>query len=303
MVEKEFQREEPMIEKLPAIPWSKSPHPFVKWAGGKGQLLRRLEKYFPAQFSTYYEPFLGGGAVFFHLIEIRPRFTAVLSDINEELITTYRVIKDHVEDLIKELENHKLNYKRAPEKYYYEVRRQEPLDDIKKAARLIFLNKTCYNGLYRVNKKGKFNVPFGKYENPRICDKENLRRVSQVLNWVNANILKADYQEAVKDAKEGDFIYFDPPYQPVSATANFTGYTHAGFSIEDQKTLGKLFRELDERGCKILLSNSDTIEVWEIYQRFNIEKVQVLRAINCKGNQRRGHTELIIYSKLQDLCT
>jgi DNA adenine methylase len=286
------------LGKLQVVPWSASPHPFLKWAGGKGQLLKRLGKYFPDSFSTYYEPFLGGGAVFFHLVQMRPKFTAVLSDVNEELITTYRVIKDNVEGLIEELEKHKIQYKQEPEKYYYQVRREEPADDVRKAARLIFLNKTCYNGLYRVNKKGKFNVPFGRYKNPKICDKENLRRVNQVLNWVNATILTADYREATADAKKGDFIYFDPPYQPISATANFTSYTHSGFSFEDQKALGQLFLKLNKRGCKILLSNSDTEKVWEIYQGFSIEKVPALRAINCKGNQRKGHTELIIHNRL-----
>jgi len=266
----------------------------VKWAGGKSQLLKSLEKHFPKTFKTYYEPFLGGGAVFFYLVQRRPRFNAVLSDINKELITAYRVIKEQVEDLILQLENHKAEYKPDPKKYYYQVRACEPSDDVERTARLIFLNKTCYNGLYRVNKQGKFNVPFGRYKNPKICDKENLRTVSQVLRWSNAKLLATDFQEATKDAEMGDFIYLDPPYQPVSSTANFTSYTHSGFSKEEQERLGRWFRELDRRECQVLLSNSDTQEVRDIYDGYNIQTVRASRAISCKGDRRTGHTELII---------
>lgn len=294
MSKKTVQHEGQVMEKLPVLPWSRPPRPFVKWAGGKSQLLKRLERHFPKNFWTYYEPFLGGGAVFFHLVERHPRFNVVLSDINKELITAYRVVKERVEDLVRKLGNYKAKYKLAPEKYYYEVRSQEPSGDVEKVARLIFLNKTCYNGLYRVNKEGKFNVPFGRYKNPKICDKENLRRVSQALRWSNAKLLAVDYQEATKIAREGDFIYFDPPYQPVSSTANFTSYTRSGFSIEDQEQLGRWFQELDKRGCQILLSNSDTREVLDIYDGYYIERVQALRAISCKGNRRKGHTELVI---------
>jgi DNA adenine methylase len=294
MSEKVVQQNDQVIERLPIVPWRRSPRPFVKWAGGKGQLLPTLEQYFPTHFSTYYEPFLGGGAVFFYIVERRPRFTAILSDINEELITAYHVVKEKVEQLIKLLENHKAQYKLAPEKYYYKVREQDPTDEVEKTARLIFLDKTCYNGLYRVNKEGKFNVPFGRYKDPKVAGKENLRIVSQVLNWTNAKILPKDYQEATKDARKGDFIYFDPPYQPVSSTASFTSYTNSGFSFEEQKRLGNWFTELDKRGCQILLSNSDTKEIWDIYEGYQIETVAAMRAISCKGDKRKGHTELII---------
>jgi DNA adenine methylase len=287
-----------MMEATQAVPWSRSPRPFVKWAGGKGQLLKRLEKYFPENFGTYYEPFLGGGAVFFHLVQRRKghRFNAVLSDINDELITTYGVIKNQVDDLINQLRSHILKYRANPKNYYYTIRASEPSVDVERAARLIFLNKTCYNGLYRVNSKGKFNVPFGKYKNPKILDEENLRSVSSVLCWSNAKLLATDFQKATKDAKNGDFIYFDPPYQPISSTANFTSYTETGFSGDEQERLAKLFRALHKRGCKVLLSNSDTPEIHTLYEGFNIEVVSALRAISCKGNQRKGHTELIISS-------
>lgn len=277
------------------VPWSSSPKPFVKWAGGKTRLLKSLEAYFPKTFMTYYEPFLGGSAVFFYLVERYPRFNAVLSDINEELITAYRVVKEDVEELIRQLKVHKKKYKPDPKEYYYHVRDElKPSNDVERTARLIFLNKTCYNGLYRVNKKGKFNVPLGRYKNPKICDRKNLLIVNKVLRWSNAKLLVADFQEATSDAKKGDFIYFDPPYKPVSSTANFTSYTRSGFSIEEQERLGSWFKELDRRGCKIVLSNSDTDEVRDIYDGYDIQTVQTLRAISCKGDGRRGHTELII---------
>ncbi len=286
---------------IQALPWNKEPRPFVKWAGGKGQLLERLGRHFPKDFGTYYEPFLGGGAVFFHLIHNHPKFDAVLSDTNAELITTYQVIKDQVDDLIELLKTHRANYRIAPEDYYYSVRATEPQGDIEKAARLIFLNKTCFNGLYRVNSKGKFNVPCGWFLDPSIFDEQNLQAVSAVLRWSNARLLVADYRQATKDAKAGDFIYFDPPYLPKSPTSSFTCYTAGGFTIADQKRLASWSIELSQRGCRILLSNSDTPEIHEIYKNHKIELVQVLRAINCKGDQRKGHTELIIRSPISPI--
>jgi len=260
-------------------------------------MLRNLEPHFPRHFSKYYEPFLGGGAVFFRLVEKYPPFDATLSDCNEELINAYEVVKTNVEQLIEILKIHKANYSRQAEKYYYKVRKQRAFGSVEMAARLIFLNKTCYNGLYRVNQKGDFNVPFGTYENPRILDEENLKKVSRILNRTNAKLLMADYQEATKDASKGDFIYFDPPYQPVSSTANFTSYTYSGFSLDEQKRLGAWFKELDGRGCTVLLSNSDTREVRHLYSGYNIETTSALRAISCKGNKRRGYTELIIFNQ------
>ena len=294
MFDQRTQSEDKTVEKLPSVPWVRSPRPFVKWAGGKGQLLQQLERYFPRCFPTYHEPFLGGGAVFFRLVEDRPRFNAVLSDINKELINAYAIVKSNVEDLIKQLRCHAARYKLAPKEYYYQVRSEEPLDNVERAARLIFLNRTCYNGLYRVNKMGEFNVPFGRYKNPTICDKENLLAVSHVLRWSNAKFLAVDYIEATKDAERGDFLYFDPPYQPVSVTANFTSYTDSGFSLNDQMQLGDRFKELSRRGCKALLSNSNTEEVRKIYHSYHLQKVEALRAISCKADTRKGHTELII---------
>lgn len=291
---KKVQKKNKTLEKLPTSPRTSSLRPFVKWAGGKGQLLQELEQHFPLGFSTYYEPFLGGGAVFFRLVERRPHFNAVLSDINGELINTYEVVKKRVEELVKQLGLHATRYKLAPKEHYYQVRDEEPLDDVGRATRLILLNRTCYNGLYRVNKMGKFNVPFGRYKNPTVCGKENLLAVSQVLRSSKAKLLVADYRKATKNAGKGDFIYFDPPYQPESATANFTSYTNSSFSFDDQMQLGEWFKELDGKGCQLLLSNSNTKEVREIYREYNIREVETLRAINCKANSRRGHTELII---------
>jgi DNA adenine methylase len=276
--------------------WTEKPQPFLKWAGGKSQMLRKLEEHFPRHFSKYYEPFLGGGAVFFHLVEKYPPFDAVLSDCNEELINAYEAVKTDVEHLVETLKIHEVDYVNRTKDYYYQIRKQRPSGSVEKAARLIFLNKTCYNGLYRVNQKSEFNVPFGRYENPRICDEENLKKVNRILNRTNAKLLTADYQNATNDASNGDFIYFDPPYQPVSSTANFTSYTHSGFSLDEQKRLGIWFKELDRRGCTVLLSNSDTTEVRDIHSEYNIETVPAVRAISCKGNKRKGHAELIIHN-------
>lgn len=278
---------------------SKGARPFVKWAGGKKQLLDSLELYFPKDFKTYYEPFLGGGAVFFYLVNTRPRFRAVLSDTNAELILTYNVIKTNVEDLIGKLLEHAKLYRVEPKEYFYKVRASEPENDLDKAALLIFLNRTCFNGLYRVNSRGKFNVPFGRYENPKICDEENLRLVSAALNYSNAEITANDYMDAVSSAGKDDFVYFDPPYQPVSSTANFTSYTKTGFSFEDQENLSKLFKKLHQKECYVVLSNSNTPEIQELYKDKFIkrEKVVASRAINCKGNLRKGFTELIIYNQ------
>ena len=288
------QSEDRIMKRLPSFPWARSPRPFVKWAGGKGQLLQQLEQCIPERFSTYYEPFLGGGAVFFYLVERRACFNAILSDINTELINAYDVVKNGVEALIGELGRHEAKYKLAPKDYYYQVRAEEPSDDVGNAARLIFLNRTCYNGLYRVNRMGRFNVPFGRYENPTICDEENLLTINQVLHWSSAKLLAVDYREATKDAGKGDFVYLDPPYQPVSATANFTSYTDSGFSFDDQIRLGDWFRELDRRGCRVLLSNSSNGKVRRIYRGYSVQEVEVLRAISCKADRRKGHTELIV---------
>lgn len=276
-------------------------YPFVKWAGGKTQLLPELEKYIPDNnFTRYFEPFLGGGAFFFYLVSSKQlKFTAYLSDVNKELINAYKVIKDDVEALIELLRVHEKRYKVSPNEYYYKLRaaRSKPLTDVESAARFITLNKTCYNGLYRVNKDGMFNVPIGRYKNPLICDSKNLRNVSIALRHTNAHLFANNYQGTLELARgEGDFIYLDPPYKPTSITANFTSYTNDGFGDKDQIALYEIFKKLDRKGCKIMLSNSDTPFIRELYRDFKeyTSQASVLRAINCKPTGRTGHTELLV---------
>jgi DNA adenine methylase len=273
-------------------------YPFVKWAGGKTQLLPELEKYIPDNFTRYFEPFLGGGAFFFYLVSSKQlKFTAYLSDVNKELINAYKVIKDDVEALIELLRIHEKGYKLNPNEYYYKLRAEpKPPTDVESAARFITLNKTCYNGLYRVNKDGMFNVPIGRYKNPLICDSKNLRNVSIALRHTNAHLFANNYQETLELSREGDFIYLDPPYKPTSITANFTSYTNDGFGDKDQIALYEIFKKLDRKGCKIMLSNSDTPFIRELYHDFKeyTSQVSVLRAINCKPTRRIGHTELLV---------
>jgi len=210
--------------------------PFVKWAGGKTQLLSELDIMIPSEFDRYFEPFLGGGAMFFHISSKNIQFISHLSDINEDLINAYKVVKDDVEVLIRLLKHHEKEYNNSCREYYYQLRAKiKPLTDVERAARFITLNKTCYNGLYRVNSKGIFNVPMGRYKNPLICDSENLRKVSIALRDSNAKIETIDYEDILRDKpREGDFIYLDRPYDPLSDTAYFTHYTHRGFTVQDQ---------------------------------------------------------------------
>lgn len=272
-------------------------YPYVKWAGGKTQLLSEIDKTIPSEFNQYFEPFLGGGAMFFHIISNKDiQFTAYLSDVNEELINAFNVIKNDVEKLIEVLKNHEVEYKKNPLEYYYELRSNiKSTNNIQRAARFITLNKTCYNGLYRVNKKGIFNVPIGRYKNPVICDSDNLKKVSVALRYSKAQIQVSDYKVILlQKAEEDDFIYLDPPYNPTSSTASFTDYTNTGFNDNDQKELADIFKKLDDRKCKVLLSNSDTPLIRKLYCDFTIQDVQALRAINCKGSKRVGHKELLI---------
>jgi len=271
------------------------PKPFVKWVGGKRQLLKQfrdLGLYPPENFdpitNTYFEPFVGGGAVFFDLL---PE-TAYLSDLNNELVATYNVIKNDVENLIKSLKKHKLD-----KEYFLKIRAQDPekLSDLDTASRFIYLNRTCFNGMYRVNSKGGFNVPFGKYTNPLICDENNLRKASKALK--NVEIKKQDYKEVLKKARKGDFVYFDPPYYPVSKTASFTSYTSESFLDKEQIELRDTFVELHKRGCFVMLSNSDTPFINKIYSEpkgLRITKVQAGRAINSDASKRGKITEVLV---------
>jgi DNA adenine methylase len=266
--------------------------PFVKWAGGKTQLLSKLDSRIP-QFERYFEPFLGGGALFFYLAS-RLQFSARLSDANSELVNAYNIVKHDVEGLITVLEKHGKNYERAPAEYYYKLRSAQLDNDLESAARFIALNKTCYNGLYRVNRNGEFNVPIGRYKNPAICDRDQLRRASAALNYSDAKIIACNYKQALKKASNGDFVYLDPPFNPLSASAHFVGYTKSGFGEKDQMELSQVVRELDRKGCRVLLSNSDTKLTRELYCRFDLSRVQVVRAISCKGSARTGYREILV---------
>ena len=281
--------------------------PFVKWAGGKTQLLKEYRKLYPKKFNTYYEPFLGGGAVFFDLYSVRGMEKAVLSDINKDLMNLWAAIKEDVDDLISLLEDLQ---KHVDDKAYYYERRSEfnkiKLDDdfitkpnIRKAALFLYLNKTCYNGLYRVNSKGEFNVPFGRYKNPHIYDEKNLLAVHNILKDDKIILLCTDFEEAVKDADKNDFIYFDPPYQPMSKTASFTEYTPGGFGYREQIRLSRVFKHLDDRGCYVMLSNSNKEEVLRpLYEPYFEEgyavEVQASRSISCVGSKRGPVKELVI---------
>ena len=268
------------------------PEPFLKWAGGKGQLLRQYEIFFPDKFNNYLEPFVGGGAVFFHLYNtgrIPLDKKIILIDSNEELINCYKVIKTDVERLIKILGSGK--YKNEKDTFY-KIRQDVPKDPFEKAARTIYLNRTCFNGLYRVNSKGKFNVPFGRYKNPLICNTVNLKAVSFALRSVE--ILCADFAICLELAKKGDFVYLDPPYQPLNKTSNFTSYTKDSFDEDEQCRLYDVFRKLDRKGCKVMLSNSDTAFIKKLYKNYRLEHVLAKRAINCKPSGRGAIDELVI---------
>ncbi|MFN6395014.1 MAG: DNA adenine methylase [Aphanizomenon sp.] len=268
--------------------------PFVKWAGGKRQLVPTiLANHLPKNYNlqTYYEPFIGGGALLFSL---QPK-KAVINDSNAELINCYKIIKNSLDELIEDLKNHKNN-----EYYYYDIRdwdREKNFKsktEVQRASRIIFLNKTCYNGLFRVNSQGQFNVPFGKYKNPNILDIAVLKAVNKYLNENQVRILNSDFQEAVKDAKRGDFIYLDPPYDPVSETASFTGYDVNGFNKQEQRRLKEVFDDLNSRGCHILLSNACTEFIEDLYKDYPHTKISAIRAINCNGKKRGKVDEILL---------
>ena len=266
------------------------PHPFIKWAGGKKQLLGQIDKYLPKNFIRYLEPFVGGGALFFYLLPNR----VILIDNNEGLINCYRVIQNKIGELINSLKKHK-----NEKNYFYKIRSIDRIPEefkklsaVERASRTMFLNKCCFNGLYRVNSKGEFNVPFGKYENPKFCDEENLLAVNTVLKGVQ--IINGDFKECLELAEKDDFIYFDPPYQPISTTANFTSYTKENFNKEDQVRLFKVYEELDNRGCKVMLSNSYNEFILDLYKKYNLKTVYAKRAINSDASGRGQIKEVLI---------
>lgn len=271
------------VEELPP------PSPILKWAGGKTRLLPDILSRMPPRFGAYHEPFLGGGALYFTLLNKGRLGRVTLSDINQHLIDTYVAVRDHTDEVIFELGKH-INDK----DHYYKVRAwvESELTLPQKAARFLFLNRTCFNGLYRVNKKGLFNVSFGRYANPRICNEPALFSARRAFQ--QAALSLAPFQRVIDDASRGDFVYFDPPYVPRSKTSSFTSYTKEGFGEDKQWELGEVCRELDRKGVHFLLSNSDVPLVHEIYEGFTVEPVLAPRSINSKTSKRGKITEVMV---------
>jgi len=289
--------------------------PFLKWAGGKGQLLSTFRLYYPQQLlagniNKYFEPFVGGGAVLFDILQNFNVNEAVIADINKDLINTYKVVRDNVEQLVEVLECMEKSYislgteERKLEYYsvrtnFNEKRIAIEGNDIEKAAKFIFLNRTCFNGLYRVNRSGGFNVPTGDYTNPTICDNDNLYAASELLKRVN--IICSDFKNVTQNIDDKTFVYFDPPYRPLNITSNFTSYSEQAFNDDDQKELASLYSELNSIGALLMLSNSDPKNTNaddcffdDLYNNFNIRRVQAKRAINSKGGSRGSISEILV---------
>ena len=288
--------------------------PFLKWAGGKGQLLSEIEQYYPfkdGMITKYAEPFVGGGAVLFDILSKYDLDEVYISDINAELINTYRIIRDNIDDLIvmlKKMQNEFVPADTEYRKEYFSAKRERFNDlkingnasiNVEKAALMIFLNKTCFNGLFRVNKKGLFNVPMGAYKNPLICDEDNLRSVSEVLQ--NVTIVCGDYRNSADFIDDNTFVYFDPPYRPITDTASFTAYTENLFNDEEQIELAKFVDDMHQKGAKVVISNSDPKNTNtdddffdNIYASHKIKRVEATRMINCNSEARGKVKELLI---------
>lgn len=268
--------------------------PFVKWAGGKTQLLPQLARLYPPSGSVkrYLEPFLGGGAVFFHFKALVGPGQALLSDNNAELIDTFQAVQSNVDEVIKLLRGYEEEHSKE---FFLAMREKKPRSAAGKAARLIYLNKTCFNGLYRVNSRGVFNVPLGRYANRRVFNESALRRAAQEL--AGATLEARDFRQLDLHARKGDFVYFDPPYHPLSRTSHFTAYTRESFGEGDQRELAQLYRVLDKRGCMLMLSNSDTPLVRELYGNYTIREVLARRHINSKGDGRGPICELVVVNR------
>jgi DNA adenine methylase len=294
--------------------------PFLKWAGGKTQLLNEFSKRLPIdlkknKITKYVEPFVGGGAVFFYLNQRFSFDKCYICDVNEELILSYRVVQRSVKKLISELDDLQSDYltknERKREKFFYDVRdsfnqklpeinfRKYSTDWVERAAQIIFLNRTCYNGLFRVNRKGEFNVPFGRYKNPEILIKDNLKDVAILLK--TTRIILGDFTQCRKFVDKNTFVYLDPPYRPLNQTSSFTSYSKDGFLDKDQIRLAEFYKELDETGAKIMLSNSDPKNenpgdsfFDDLYSDYYIERVPAKRMISCNGQGRGNINELII---------
>lgn len=289
--------------------------PFVKWAGGKSQLIGQINQYLPIELTdgkikTYIEPFVGGGAVLIEVLQKYDIENAIAFDINADLINCYLVVKNNVEELIAELDKKEKKYKSLEndkrKEYFYEIRTeynsyelQDEVINIKRASEFIFLNKTCFNGLYRVNSDNKFNVPFNNAKNPTICDSVNLRKLSKLIQ--NVNFYCGDYKKAETFVNQNTFIYFDPPYRPLNGTSGFTSYTKDDFDDNDQRNLGRFYKEMSLKGAKLMLSNSNPKNIntednffVDLYEGFNLNEVLANRNINSKGNGRKAISELLI---------
>ena len=266
-----------------------NPKPFLKWVGGKRQLVKELLALSPKEYNCYFEPFLGGGALYFALKPAK----AFLSDINPELINAFQCVRDKLDQLILSLSKH-----RYDKEHFYAIRSLDRKSDfneissIEKASRLIFLNKTCYNGLYRLSKKGYFNAPFGRYKNPKILDTENLLACSRVLK--NSELWIANYRNIIDKIKKNDFVYLDPPYVPISKTSNFTSYTKESFDLNDQYLLKEFCDTISKKGGFFMLSNSYSKSIIDLYNGYNIEKVLAKRMINSNASKRGDLQEVII---------
>jgi DNA adenine methylase len=268
---------------------------FLKWAGGKKRLVCILDKLTPENIERYFEPFLGSGAFFFYLAQTKKKFKAILSDSNFELINTYKELRDNTNELIEILYEHQANYYKNREKYYYFIRDEYiTKNNTELAGKFIFLNKACYNGLYRVNRLGNFNVPHGRYINPKICNREKLIDCSELLRIYDVTILCDVYRNITSKCENNDFIYLDPPYFPISKTSNFTDYTKESFGIFEHNELGKEFERLKKIGSKVILSNSNSEYIKSLYRNHEIIKIKSSRNINCDPKKRKDHYDLII---------
>jgi len=278
---------------MPPRKRSDIPRPFLKWAGGKTQLLGQFEVLYPDEslVKRYLEPFVGSAAVFFQIRGLLKPAEMVLADSNPELINAYRAIQQEVEQVIRLLARHRRAHS---QEHFYRIRALQPsaLSPEEQAARTIYLNKTCFNGLYRVNSRGGFNVPIGRYDDPPILDARNLRAVSAALRGVE--LREGHFRDTLQYARKGDFIYFDPPYQPLSSTALFTAYTRNSFGPKDQEALAEVFRLLSERGCRVMLSNSDTPLIHRLYRGFDLRTVDARRSINSKASRRGAISEIVV---------
>lgn len=270
--------------------------PILKWVGGKRQLLEEIEKRLPKRISYYVEPFVGGGAVLF---DRQPQYVRI-NDYNKELINVYRVVRDNPDALIAELKNHEKKNDESGSEWFYFVRgidrtpEFENLSDVKRAARIIYLNKTCYNGLFRVNSAGQLNVPYGRYKHPNIVNEVGIRALHGYFCNANIEMREGDFADCLIDLPKGAFVYLDPPYMPITETSAFTGYTQGGFGYDEQVRLRDECVKMREQGIHFLQSNSDCEEIRELYKSFKIETVDAKRSINSRGDRRGTVKEVLI---------